>query len=157
MSYSFYYKLIVLSILASILALLLTGCGSKKSAVSHTATTEQHEVVEYGKQYLNKPYRYAGKGPNSFDCSGYTSFVFRKFGYKLNSSSAGQARQGKAINNRGELEIGDLVFFEGNRRNGRVGHVGIVNEIAENGRFTFIHSSTSNGIIISSSEEPYYR
>ncbi|NLZ95731.1 MAG: LysM peptidoglycan-binding domain-containing protein [Bacteroidales bacterium] len=153
MSSSAYYKLMVFSILT----LLLASCGSKKSAVSHTTKSAQDDVIEYGKKYLNKPYRYAGKGPNSFDCSGYTSFVFRKFGYNLNSSSAGQARQGEAINKRENLTIGDLVFFEGSRRNGRVGHVGIVNEIAKNGRFTFIHSSTSNGVIISSSEEPYYR
>lgn len=153
MSSSFYYK----ATLFISLALLLTSCGAKKSTVSHTAKSEQHDVVEYSMNYLNKPYRYAGKGPHSFDCSGYTSFVFKKFGYNLNSSSAGQARQSKAINNKKELEIGDLVFFEGRRRNGRVGHVGIVSEIDKNGRFKFIHASTSNGVIITSSEEPYYR
>ena len=139
------------------LALLLASCGARKSTVSHATKSAQHDVIEYSMNYLNKPYRYAGKGPNSFDCSGYTSFVFKKFGYNLNSSSAGQARQGKAINKKEDLEIGDLVFFEGRRRNGRVGHVGIVNEIDSNGRFKFIHASTSNGVIITSSEEPYYR
>ena len=153
MSSSSFYKLLVLSILA----LLFASCGSKKSAVSRQTIAVQHDVVEYGKKYLNTPYRYAARGPNSFDCSGYTSFVFRKFGYNLSSSSAGQARQGEAINNTSELEVGDLVFFEGNSRNGRVGHVGIVSDIRKNGRFKFIHASTSNGVIISSSEEPYYR
>ena len=153
MSSSSYYKLIVFSIFA----LLWASCGSKKSAVSHQTKLVQHDVVEYGKRYLNTPYRYAGKGPNSFDCSGYTSFVFKKFGYNLNSSSAGQARQGEVINSKKELEIGDLVFFEGSSRNGRVGHVGIVSDIHKSGRFSFIHASTSYGVIISSSEEPYYR
>ena len=153
MSSSFCYK----ASLFTILALILASCGARRSAVSHTPRQAQHEVVEYGMKYLNKPYRYAGKGPNSFDCSGYTSFVYKKFGYNLNSSSAGQARQGKAINNKRDLEIGDLVFFEGRRRNGRVGHVGIVNEVDSNGKFKFIHASTSNGVIITSSEEPYYR
>jgi LysM repeat protein len=153
MSSSSYYKLIVFSILA----VLLASCGSKKSAVSHQTKAVQHDVVEYGKKYLNTPYRYAGTGPSSFDCSGFTSFVFRKFGYNLNPSSAGQARQGDAINSTSELEVGDLVFFEGNSRNGRVGHVGIVSDIRKGGRFKFIHASTSNGVIISSSEEPYYK
>ena len=152
MSSSSYYKLLVFSILA----LLLASCGSKKSAVSHQTKAVQHDVVEYGKKYLNTPYRYAGTGPSSFDCSGYTSFVFRKFGYNLNPSSAGQARQGDAINSTSDLEVGDVVFFEGNSRNGRVGHVGIVSDIRKGGRFKFIHASTSNGVIISSSEEPYY-
>ena len=152
MSSSPYYKLIVFSILA----LLLASCGSKKSAVSHQAKSVQHDIVEYAEKYLNTPYRYAGRGPNSFDCSGFTSFVFRKFGYNLNSSSAGQARQGEAINRKNDLAIGDLVFFEGNSRNGRVGHVGIVSNIRKGGRFNFIHASTSNGVITSSSEDPYY-
>lgn len=153
MSSSSYYKLIVFSILA----LLWASCGSKKSVVSDKTKLTQHDVVEYGKKYLNTPYRYAGKGPNSFDCSGYTSFVFKRFGYNLHASSAGQARQGEAINSKKELQIGDLVFFEGNSRNGRVGHVGIVSDTHKNGRFSFIHASTSYGVIISSSEEPYYR
>ena len=153
MSSSIFYK----SIVFSILALLLASCGTKKGAVSHTTKPIQHDIVEYGKQYLNAPYRYAGKGPGSFDCSGYTSFVFGKFGYRLNSSSAGQARQGVAINKKSDLDIGDLVFFEGRSRNGRVGHVGIVNDVHKHGRFSFIHASTTNGVIISSSEEPYYR
>ena len=55
-----------------------------------------------------------------------------------------------------DLAIGDLVFFEGRSRNGRVGHVGIVTEIYPNNNFKFIHSSTTNGVIISSSTEPYY-
>ena len=153
MSSSSYYKLLVFSILA----LLLASCGSKKSAVTSQTKSVQHDVVEYGKRYLNTPYRYAASGPSSFDCSGYTSFVFRKFGYNLNASSAGQARQGEAINSTSELEVGDLVFFEGNSRNGRVGHVGIVSDIRKGGKFKFIHASTSNGVIISSSDEPYYR
>ena len=153
MSSSSYYKLLVFSILA----LLLASCGSKKSAVTSQTKSVQHDIVEYGKRYLNTPYRYAASGPSSFDCSGYTSFVFRKFGYNLNASSAGQARQGEAINSTSELEVGDLVFFEGNSRNGRVGHVGIVSDIRKGGKFKFIHASTSNGVIISSSDEPYYR
>ena len=50
----------------------------------------------------------------------------------------------------------DLVFFEGQKRNGKVGHVGIVTEIGSGGEFKFIHASTNNGVIISASTEPYY-
>ena len=150
---SFYYK----SIIFALLALLLASCASKKSSVNHKNKTLQNDIVEYGKKYLNTPYKYSGKGPNSFDCSGYTSFVFSKFGYKLHSSSAGQARQGITIRRKEDLEIGDLVFFEGRSHNGRVGHVGIVCDISRKGYFNFIHASTSYGVIITSSEEPYYK
>ena len=153
MSTSFYYKTIIFSTLA----LLLASCGSKKSTVVDRHKSAQSDVIEYGMKYLNTPYRYAGKGPSSFDCSGYTSFVFRKFGYKLNPSSAGQARQGETIRRKDDLQVGDLVFFEGRSHNGRVGHVGIVSDISKKGQFNFIHASTSNGVIITSSEEPYYK
>ena len=142
----------------AIISLILASCGAGRTTVSgsKTSTTLEDDIIQYGRQYLGKPYRYAGKGPGSFDCSGYTSFVFRKFGYRLDPSSAGQDRQIPTIARREELRKGDLVFFEGNRKNGRVGHVGIVTEAFPNGQFRFIHSSTTSGVIISSSKEPYY-
>lgn len=142
----------------AIISLILASCGAGRTVVpdSKTSTTLQEDIIHYGRQYLGKPYRYAGKGPNSFDCSGYTSFVFRKFGYRLGSSSSGQDRQVPTIDKREELRKGDLVFFEGSSKNGRVGHVGIVTEAFSNGQFKFIHASTTSGVIISSSTEPYY-
>ncbi len=137
--------------------LILSSCGVRKVADSRYETsTVQNDILAYSKKYLGKPYRYSGKGPDAFDCSGFTSFVFRNFGYRLNSSSAGQDRQLPTVAKREDLRIGDLVFFEGGRRNGTVGHVGIVSEILRSGHFRFIHASTTSGVIISSSHEPYY-
>ncbi len=148
-----YYKLIVFVITG----FLLASCVSQKSAIAHKQRSEQDDIIEYGKKFLYKPYRYAAKGPNSFDCSGFTSFVFKEFGYKLNPSSAGQSQQGKTIRRKDDLQVGDLVFFEGRSHNGRVGHVGIVSEVRRNGKFMFLHASTQHGVIFSSSEEPYYK
>ena len=153
MSFSSYSK----SILFTIMVLVLASCASKKSTVADKTTRLRFDIVDYGKKHLHKPYQYGGRGPNSFDCSGYTSFVFAKFGFNLHDSSAGQARQGITINKKDELEIGDLVFFEGRSRNGRIGHVGIVSDIRRHGKFSFIHASTSNGVIITSSNDPYYQ
>lgn len=151
------YKLYSKYIFFVIVAILLASCVSQKSSVARKQSTEQSEIINYGKKYLHKPYRYAGKGPSSFDCSGFTSFVFKEFGYNLNSSSAGQSQQGIPITKKEELQVGDLVFFEGRSRNGRVGHVGIVSEVRRNGSFKFLHASTQHGVIFSSSNEPYYR
>src|SRR5690554_902240 len=141
----------------TLIALTLASCGIGKSTLpSKNRSNIQDEVLSYSKKYIGKPYRYSGKGPNSFDCSGFTSFVFKNFGYKLNSSSSGQDRQFPTVAKKEDLTIGDLVFFEGRSRNGRVGHVGIVTEIYPNNNFKFIHSSTTSGVIISSSTEPYY-
>lgn len=140
------------------ISLILASCGAGRTTVSgsKTSTTLQDDIIQYGRQYLGKPYRYASKGPHTFDCSGYTSFVFRKFGYRLDPSSAGQDRQVPTIARREDLSKGDLVFFEGNRKDGNVGHVGIVMEAFPNGQFKFIHASTTSGVIVSSSTEPYY-
>lgn len=140
-----------------LIALTLASCGIGKSTLpSKNRSNIQDEVLSYSKKYIGKPYRYSGKGPNSFDCSGFTSFVFKNFGYKLNSSSSGQDRQFPTVAKKENLAIGDLVFFEGRSRNGQVGHVGIVTKIYPNNEFKFIHSSTTSGVIISSSTEPYY-
>jgi len=112
-------------------------------------------VINFGRNYMSLPYRFGGNTPAGFDCSGFTSYVFRNFGYELNRSSRDQASQFSAINKQ-ELQIGDLVFFEGYRHNGIVGHVGIVTETKPNGEFNFIHSSIKRGVTISSSEEQYY-
>jgi len=139
--------------------ILLASCGAGRNMVSNrkeSASSLQNELIDYGRKFIGKPYRYAGKGPGSFDCSGFTSFVFSKFGYKLDPSSGGQERQFPAIRRKEDLQKGDLVFFEGRRGDGIVGHVGIVTETRRDGTFRFIHASTNFGVIISSSSEPYY-
>lgn len=138
---------------------LVNACATPQSTPivkkSQVVSPLQSSIVSYGMSYLNAPYRYAGKGPSVFDCSGFTSFVFRKFGYRLPGSSRGQAKEYPKVGE-GQLLIGDLVFFEGRRKNGRVGHVGIVTEVKKDGSFDFVHASVSRGVIVSSSAERYY-
>ena len=112
-------------------------------------------IINFGKQYMNTPYRYGGSTPRGFDCSGFTSHVFRNFGYDLGRSSRDQAANLPSIS-KTNLQTGDLVFFEGNRKNGVIGHVGIVTESFGDGSFKFIHSSTSDGVVVTKSSEPYY-
>ena len=112
-------------------------------------------IINYGKLFLNTRYRRGSSSATGFDCSGFTSFVYHNFGYNLSHSSSGQAEQVGWID-RLKLKIGDLVFFSGRRKSKKVGHVGIVVSAEKDGKFNFIHSSSQNGVIISSSEEPYY-
>lgn len=112
-------------------------------------------ILAYGKSYLHTPYRRGGKTPKGFDCSGFTAFVFKRFGFSLGASSQSIAKETPSIDKK-EMRTGDLVFFEGRKKNGRVGHVGIVTETKEDGTFRFIHSSTTKGVIISHSNEEYY-
>ena len=112
-------------------------------------------LINFGKLFLNTPYRYGSGGTANFDCSGFTSHVYRNFGYNLERSSADQANQFPEVA-KSQLQPGDLVFFNGRRRNGRVGHVGIVVSAKEDGDFDFIHASVKSGVIISNSKENYY-
>ncbi|MGV8964052.1 MAG: NlpC/P60 family protein [Candidatus Saccharimonadaceae bacterium] len=145
-------------ILFLLIAFALASCVSQKRGVAYKPKSAQQDIIDYGEKYLHTPYRYGTTGPNSFDCSGFTSFVFKNFGYNLSPSSAGQEIQVKrTIRKQEDLEVGDLVFFEGRSHNGRVGHVGIVSEMKKHGKFKFLHASTSYGVIYSSSDEPYYK
>lgn len=113
-------------------------------------------IVEHSMSCLNRPYRYGAAGPFSFDCSGFTYFVFSKCGYQLPRNTHEQARKYPKIS-RKLLEVGDLVFFEGRRKNGRIGHVGIVKKVRRDGTFDFVHASVSKGVTVSSSQERYYK
>ena len=113
-------------------------------------------LIELGRQYLGTRYRYAGRTPKGFDCAGYVHFLYKHYGYQLGLSSGAQYRQGTKVN-RGDLRPGDLVFFGGRRHTRTVGHTGMVVTVDNAaGTFTFIHSSTTRGVIISQSTEPYY-
>lgn len=115
------------------------------------------EVIAYAKQYLGRPYRSGAKGPSAFDCSGFTSYVFRNFDINLNPSSKTQATQGERID-RSDVRPGDLLFFTGRNSKGGVGHVGIAIDVDDNsGDITFIHAASSGGISINHLTDGYYQ
>ncbi|WP_258097971.1 C40 family peptidase [Marinoscillum pacificum] len=109
--------------------------------------TRIDSLIAYAKEQLEKPYAYGAKGPDRFDCSGYTGYVFRNFDIRLSASAHYQSKQGVEVG-KDELKPGDLVFFRGpGSTTDRVGHVGIVLEVSD-GSVTFIHSSTNRGVVI---------
>lgn len=105
-------------------------------------------IVSYAKNYLGTRYRHGAKGPKAFDCSGFTSYVFKKFGYQLSPSSRMQCSQGARVDI-ADVEVGDLMFFSGRRGGSTVGHVGMVIDVnREDGTLRFIHASSSKGVVI---------
>lgn len=85
--------------------------------------TGAQQVVDVAMQYLGTPYAYGGSSPSGFDCSGFTSYVYRQLGVSLNRTAAGQASNGYEVS-KSELLPGDLVLF-GPYSGGGIGHVGI--------------------------------
>lgn len=82
------------------------------------------QVVEYAKQFLGVPYVWGGNGPNCFDCSGFTKYVYAHFGYTLNRTASAQLSNGVSVS-RSELQPGDLIFFDNGKVSTPVSHVGI--------------------------------
>lgn len=108
-------------------------------------------IAKTAREYLGSRYKYGGNGPNSFDCSGFTKFIYGKFGIDLPRSSSAQASVGTKVS-RDELQIGDLLVFSNTYRSGP-SHTGIYL-----GNNKFIHASTSSkGVIISDLNSKYYK
>lgn len=106
-------------------------------------------LICFAESLLGRPYKYGSKGPDSFDCSGFTGYVFSHFGIKLPSSSTYQYKEApEQFSDFNNVRQGDLIFFMG--RNGRksVGHVGIVVDIdTATKTCRFIHAATHGGVI----------
>ena len=114
-------------------------------------STKGQEIADYALQFLGYRYVYGGSSPSGFDCSGFTSYVYKQFGYKLNRSASDQLDNGVAVS-RSELQPGDLVIFKKGSSSKRASHVGLY--IGNN---QFIHASTSKvGVIISRMSDAYY-
>ncbi|MPN32270.1 hypothetical protein SDC9_179748 [bioreactor metagenome] len=75
-----------------------------------TSSASSDEIVVYASKFLGTPYVWGANGPNSFDCSGFTKYVYAKNGIGLPRVSRDQAQTGTYVS-RGDLEAGDLVFF----------------------------------------------
>lgn len=116
-------------------------------STSESAYAVALKILAEAQTHKGKRYRYGTMGPTTFDCSGFTGFVFAKFGYKLNRSAAGQYQQGTPVD-RKNLRPGDLVFFTRSSVHG-AGHVGIVYSVdKKNNSFKFIHAAVTKGITI---------
>lgn len=116
----------------------------------------QSDLVDFAKLHLGRKYRPGGKGPHVFDCSGFTSYVFRNFDISLSPASRMQGKEGVRVS-LGELQVGDLMFFSGRRGGSTVGHVGMVIDVDnETGVIKFIHASSKHGVVIQSFPDGAY-
>ena len=115
------------------------------------------ELLDYAKTFIGVPYLLGASGPERFDCSGFTSYVFREFGYNLPHNSVMQFKQCQPVESFSDIRKGDLVFFGARNNIRNIGHVGIVVDVdLDRGMFRFIHASTSNGVEIQRSTSPYF-
>lgn len=101
-----------------------TSNSNKETAKTQTTTTSVAgsgaSVVAKAQSYIGSKYVYGGMSPSGFDCSGFTSYIYKQFGISLNRTAAGQYSNGTVVS-KGQLQAGDLVMFG---KSG-ISHVGI--------------------------------
>ncbi len=152
-------------ILVPILTLFLfTACGKpdhhpknpnyaiEKPKVVYTPS--KNNLGKMVKDLKGSPYVWAEEGPNNFDCSGYTYYMYGSMGIELPRVAREQAKVGKYIKP-AELKYGDLIFFDTTKkRNGKITHVGMY---LGDGWFT--HASTKKYEVVYSnlSTSTYYK
>ena len=114
-------------------------------------------LLDEAMSHIGARYRSGSKGPYAFDCSGFTSFVFRQLGVaNIGASSRDQYARNMPVS-RSEMQRGDLVFFTSPRSGRGVGHVGIVVDVDPiTNTFRFIHASSREGVKISNSNDGFY-
>ena len=156
-------KYLYLSSFFILLQFLLTACKPPHHP-SHPNYAIKKPTVKYhpNKKNLDKmvkdlqgsPYVWAEEGPNNFDCSGFTYYMYGSMGIEIPRVAREQAKSGKRIKVN-ELVYGDLIFFDTERRRrGKITHVGMY---LGNGWFT--HASTTKHEIIYSNlnTSAYYK
>ena len=122
-------------------------CGEYITFEQMLSDTPTEKVLTEAKKHLGKPYVYGSSGPYSFDCSGFTSYVYRQLGYNINRTAAAQFSNGVYVS-KDQLKPGDLVMFG----RGYINHVGIY--IGNN---QFIHAENARtGVVITSMDASYY-
>ena len=93
---------------------------SAEAARAEVAEMREH-ILAVARKQLGDPYRAGGAGPHSFDCGGFTQFVFKRaLGMDIARTSWGQYEQVERVKTKDALP-GDLVFFF----EGGAHHVGI--------------------------------
>ncbi|MEA3491033.1 MAG: C40 family peptidase [Campylobacterota bacterium] len=139
----------------AVILVFFTACSSKQRYIpvvkyQQPSLSALHKILRgtYGDSY-----RYAGQGPNRFDCSGLVYYSFATMNLWLPRKSIDQSKRGKTIPI-DRLKYGDLIFFDTRKRfRGEVNHVGIYI-----GNGNFIHASSSKrGVIRTSLNKPFYQ
>ena len=155
-------KIIYLSLTFTLL-LLLNACkpdphpknpnyAIKKPMIKYEPSKQNLDKMV--KELQGKPYVWAEEGPNQFDCSGFTYYLYGSMGIDIPRVAREQAKNGEQIKMH-ELAYGDLIFFDTDKNpKGKITHVGMY---LGNGWFT--HASTTEYEIVYSNlnTSPYYK
>lgn len=99
----------------------------------------EYDLVGTALNLRGTPYKDGGTDPSGFDCSGFTQYVFAKYGVPLPREVRDQYKTGKPVD-RKALEPGDLIFFTTTEPG--ASHVGIAV-----GGDAFVHAPSASGVV----------
>lgn len=107
-----------------------TNTSNKTNTSNSTSknTIKGTDVIAYAKKYLGHKYVWGGDGSNgTFDCSGFTMYVYKHFGVNLPHYTVSQYNSGKGtkITKQSDLKMGDIVFLTDYETGAPCGHCGI--------------------------------
>jgi len=121
-------------------------------STKETSSSKSAKITSVAKKKLGRRYVWGATGTkNTFDCSGFTSYVYKKNGINIPRTSINQSKFGKFVS-RNNLKKGDLIFFDtSKKRKGYVNHVGIY---LGNGKF--IHASSAKKKVVVSNLSKFY-
>ena len=126
------------------------SAGIEKVIDTHGATPD--EIIKTAQKYLGVPHCMGGTTMKCMDCSGLLVTVFAGHGIQLPHNSEEQARYGKIITEIADLRKGDMVFFIKSYKTSRfITHSGIF--LGDN---KFIHTSSTEGVTITSLDDPWW-
>lgn len=137
------------------LTLMTTGCatttapGPEPTLATVGRAKPSHMLRAEIQSWLGTPHRMGGLSRRGIDCSGLVVVLYDDlFGMRLPRTTAALMRQGRRVDKQ-SLTAGDLVFF---KPGGKYNHVGIYL-----GHGEFVHTSTSNGVMLSRMDDHYWR
>lgn len=135
--------------------LLVTLLAPPAEAATRKKVRERRDRIERrARTQIGAGYRYGGSSPSGFDCSGFTRWVFSKWGVQLPHGSQSQFDMGrskahKRVWKRKNLKTGDLVFHKTD--GSQIGHAGIYV-----GGGKFISATSSAGVRVRSLYDSYW-
>ncbi len=132
--------------------IFLSSCVSQKKL----ATKRQiNNVIGEARTYIGTPYKWGGNDRKGIDCSGLLVRSFESVGMKIPRTTSQQIDLGKKVSLKKSRE-GDLVFFAFGKSKRKVTHVGLLSRVQNQKNISFIHASSSRGVVETQLIKDYY-
>jgi len=129
-------------------------CSLEIEDLNHSITAQRlsKDIILLAKSKLGSPYKFAQKGPDSFDCSGFVYYIYQENNISIPRTSFNQAQTTHKLT-REEIQEGDILAFDTSNK-GHVNHTGIYL-----GKGEFIHASSgkAHSVTLSKLNTGFYK